>query len=151
MSLRKITIPPCIAKQMDLLASFGLGPTSAMKSRAPNDDDDDDSDLNPSENISDKQEDPSDGTPNSCKECALCREREREDRECCFPSLQKEVQDAVSILTSSARGKPLPPLDFYSPTTRVSCLSSNVLPNSFCGQSLLRWHTWEWTSVSGPS
>ncbi|KAI5996059.1 hypothetical protein EDC04DRAFT_2612935 [Pisolithus marmoratus] len=170
MSLRKITVPPRITKQTDLLASFSLGPTSATKSRAPSklkddeddnewgkckfipdDDDDDDGDLNPSENISDKQEDPSDGTPDSCEERALCREREREERERCFPSLQKEVQDAISILTSSAHGKPLPPLDFYSPTTRVSCLSSNVPPNSFRGQSLLQWHTWEWASISGPS
>ncbi|KAI6043301.1 hypothetical protein EDC04DRAFT_2891150 [Pisolithus marmoratus] len=79
MSLRKITIPPHIAKQMDLLASFGLGPTSATKSRVPNDDDDDDGNLDPSENISDKQEDPSDGMPDSCKEHALCRERERRE------------------------------------------------------------------------
>ncbi|KAI6025473.1 hypothetical protein EDC04DRAFT_2899807 [Pisolithus marmoratus] len=69
MSLRKITIPPCITKQTDLLASFSLGPTSAAKSRAPSklkddeddnewgkhkfipdDDDDDDGDLNPSKN-----------------------------------------------------------------------------------------------------
>ncbi|KAI6041840.1 hypothetical protein EDC04DRAFT_2892537 [Pisolithus marmoratus] len=97
MSLRKITIPPHIAKQMDLLASFSLGPTSAMKSRAPSklkddeddnewgkhefipdNDDNDDSDLDPSENISDKQEDPSDGMPDSCEEHTLHRERERE-------------------------------------------------------------------------
>ncbi|KAI6040032.1 hypothetical protein EDC04DRAFT_2894543 [Pisolithus marmoratus] len=170
MSLRKITIPPRIAKQTDLLTSFGLGPTSAMKSRAPSklkdneddnkwgkrefipdDDDDDDGDFDPSENISDKQEDPSDGMPDSREEHALHREREREEREHHFPSLQKEVQDAISILTSSACGKPLPLLDFYSPTTCVSCLLSNVPPNSFRGQSLLRWHTWEWASISGPS
>ncbi|KAI6035842.1 hypothetical protein EDC04DRAFT_2897623 [Pisolithus marmoratus] len=170
MSLRKITVPPRIAKQTDLLASFGLGPTSATKSRAPSklkddeddnewgkhefipdNDDDDDSDLDPSKNIGDKQEDPSDGMPDSREECALRREREREEREHHFPSLQKEVQDAVSILTSSACGKPLPLLDFYSPTTHVSCLSSNIPPNSFRGQSLLRWHTWEWASISGPS
>ncbi|KAI6043291.1 hypothetical protein EDC04DRAFT_2891138 [Pisolithus marmoratus] len=170
MSLRKITIPPCITKQTDLLASFGLGPTSAMKSRVssklkddeddnkwgkhefiPDDDDNEDSDLDPSENIGDKQEDPSDGTPNSCEEHALHREREREEREHCFPSLQKEVQDTISILTLSTCSKPLPPLNFYSPTTHVSCLSSNVPPNSFHGQSLLQWHTWEWASISGPS
>ncbi|KAI6038226.1 hypothetical protein EDC04DRAFT_2896739 [Pisolithus marmoratus] len=149
---------------------FGLGPTSAMKSRAPSklkddeddnewgkhefipdNDNDDDGNLDPSKNIGDKQEDPSDGTPDSCEEHTLCREREREEREHHFPSLQKEVQDAVLILTSSTCSKPLPPLDFYSPTTHISCLSSNVLPNSFHGQSLLWWHTWEWASISGPS
>ncbi|KAI6016759.1 hypothetical protein EDC04DRAFT_2902925 [Pisolithus marmoratus] len=35
MSVRRITVPPCITKQTDLLASFSLGPSSATKSRAP--------------------------------------------------------------------------------------------------------------------
>ncbi|KAI6043372.1 hypothetical protein EDC04DRAFT_2600239 [Pisolithus marmoratus] len=88
MSLRKMGIPPCITKQTDLLGTFGLGASSAAKSRASCkmkdedndndwgncefilDDEGDNGEIDPSDNIPDKHKGLPAGTADSCEEWA---------------------------------------------------------------------------------
>lgn len=58
-------------------------------------------------------------------------------------SLHSEATDAIKVLVSSPKVTSKTH-GLYEPWARKSSISSNALPNSFRGQKLVSWHTWEW-------
>ncbi|KAI6038254.1 hypothetical protein EDC04DRAFT_2896659 [Pisolithus marmoratus] len=78
------------------------------------------------------------------------QEQEKMEAEACAKSLDIEASQAFKILNNSPKISVPPALAPYQAWTHKSKISSDAVHNSFHGQELLRWHTWEWATQVGP-
>ncbi|KAI6044351.1 hypothetical protein EDC04DRAFT_2938010 [Pisolithus marmoratus] len=79
------------------------------------------------------------------------REQEKMEAEAHAKSLDIEASQAFKVLNNSPKISVPPALTPYQVWTHKSKISSDAIHNSFRGQELLRWHTWEWATQVGPS
>ncbi|KAI6098727.1 hypothetical protein F5141DRAFT_1066787 [Pisolithus sp. B1] len=118
-SLTHLTMPPHYIKQSELLAAFGSRSTAVSekgKGKTANngfengehipDEDKDDSDAKP--DVQDKEADTDMQLPDLRDQHAVHRQKVKDESLNHIPSLQQEIQDVITILTSSAKGHSIP-------------------------------------------
>ncbi|KAI6020613.1 hypothetical protein EDC04DRAFT_2607406 [Pisolithus marmoratus] len=66
-------------------------------------------------------------------------------------SLEIEASQAFKVLNNSPKVSVPTMVTSYLPWTHKSKISSDAIQNSFRGQDLLKWHTWEWAAQVRPS
>ena len=158
--INEISIPERETKQAALCAAFNMTTSGAKKGkgkmteREDNADamDADEEEAEPEEiegreqdivNNNDRaEEDPEDGE--SGAERAARQEKVKVVTSTCLSRLYSEATDAIKVLFSSPKVTGIEAHGLYEPWARKSSVSSNALPNSFRGQNLIAWHTWEW-------
>ncbi|KAI5987130.1 hypothetical protein EDC04DRAFT_2913105 [Pisolithus marmoratus] len=79
------------------------------------------------------------------------REQEKMEAEGHAKSLDIKASQAFKVLNNSPKISVPPALTPYQAWTCKSKISSDAIHNSFHGQELLRWHTWEWATQVRPS
>ncbi|KAI5987133.1 hypothetical protein EDC04DRAFT_2913108 [Pisolithus marmoratus] len=87
----------------------------------------------------------------SREECLAGQERAKMEAEECAKSLEIEASQAFKVLNNSPKVSVPATVTSYLPWTCKSKISSDAIQNSFQGQDLLRWHTWEWAAQVRPS
>ncbi|KAI6010563.1 hypothetical protein EDC04DRAFT_2905830 [Pisolithus marmoratus] len=78
------------------------------------------------------------------------RERAKMEAEEHAKSLEIEASQAFKVLNNSPKVSVPAVVPLYLPWTCKSKISSDAIQNSFRGQDLLKWHTWEWAAQVGP-
>ncbi|KAI6001145.1 hypothetical protein EDC04DRAFT_2908696 [Pisolithus marmoratus] len=86
----------------------------------------------------------------SREECLARRERAKMEAKERAKSLEIEASQAFKVLNNSPKVSVPTVVPSYLPWTRKSKISSNAIQNSFRGQDLLKWHTWEWAAQVRP-
>ncbi|KAI6007817.1 hypothetical protein EDC04DRAFT_2907669 [Pisolithus marmoratus] len=82
----------------------------------------------------------------SREECLAGQERAKMEAEECAKSLEIEASQAFKVLNNSPKVSVPAMVTSYLPWMCKSKISSDAVQNSFQGQDLLRWHTWEWAA-----
>ncbi|KAI6008564.1 hypothetical protein EDC04DRAFT_2610910 [Pisolithus marmoratus] len=155
-------IPDHMISQSELLNIFGMlltggvkksKPAVPRKGKAKAKAKDDDDDSNYIEGETDVERDVNDDADDANDDDDKPFESSNEG-DCNLKVESREERFAsqvFKVLNNSPKVFVPPALAPYQVWTRKSKISSNAIHNSFHGQELLRWHTWEWATQVGPS
>ncbi|KAI5987834.1 hypothetical protein EDD15DRAFT_2371889 [Pisolithus albus] len=173
--LSAFNVPNHSLSQSELLGIFGMSlsggskpakPSTSKKGKAKKieeeeygdleyvdgqDDDENDSGEEREDMSADDDEDRDVRKGESRQERLDRREKEKVQAEARVKSLEMEAAQATKILINS-RKVSSPALAYCDKAwTRKSKITSEAGANAFCGQDLIKWHTWEWAALLGPS
>lgn len=169
--LDTVSVPPRLLVQNDLLKTFGL-PTGADKRSArsttvkgkeketkSDGDDGDDQRVGDDNKQMDDDDDDSSGEDDDVDVMANKRTRaERTEKRAQnkiasvrLESLRVEALEAYRIVNNSAKLSDALPPQLHTAWIRKSKLTTDAVANTFRGQNMLKWHTWEWATTAGPS
>ncbi|KAI6017934.1 hypothetical protein BKA83DRAFT_12231 [Pisolithus microcarpus] len=173
--LSTLNVPDHSLSQLELLGIFGMSlsggskpskPSTSKKGKAKKTDEDEygdqeyvdgqdkdekDSDEEEEDMLAEDDEDQDVRKGESRQERLDRHEKEKVQAEARAKSLEMEAAQAAKILMNSRKVSSPAPTFCDKAWTRKSKISSDAGANSFHGQNLLKWHTWEWAMLMGPS